>query len=107
MSNREKLITRLSNISDKLKAEVDYYMNDVEHEEIPDYDLANAFEDYVDLVLQGKTPPIEVRRIYIDIGYAIETDITKVQVNSGSKFWFKHVDKHYQCVSGWEDWVKK
>ena len=105
MSNREILIKRLHKCSRDLQAELDYYMNDVEHEEMPDYDLADAFSDYADLVLQGKTP-VEVREIYIEIGYATETDISKVQVSSGSKFWFKHRGKHYKCVSGWEDWIE-
>jgi hypothetical protein len=87
-------------------AELDYYLNDVEYDEWDRYDLADAFGDYADLVLQGKTTA-EVRDIYVSVGYAIPVDISKVQVLSGSKYWFKIGSIHYQCLCGWDDWLNK
>lgn len=104
MTNKQKLTLRLQSISDKLQTELDYYLNNVDHEEIPDYDITDAFEDYTDIML----PPslnTECRNIMVDIGYAIEVDISKVVVSHGSKYWFKIGDKYYQCVSSWEQFI--
>lgn len=51
-------------LSEGLRREVNYHLNDVEHED-EDYNVADAFEDAV-AIMDGE--PIEVRKIYIDIG---------------------------------------
>ena len=103
--NKEILIKRLQNVSPKLKAELSYYMEDVEHDEIPDYDLSDAFDDYTTIIVDDNKMPVELKNIYIDIAYAVEIDISLVTVSHGKKYWFRHDGKHYQCVTSWEQWI--
>jgi hypothetical protein len=100
--NRSILNNRLVNISIELKSELDYYL-DIDHED--HYDSADAFEDYLSS-LEDK-PTKEMQRILIEVGYAVEVDITKVIVSRGKKYWFKKDGKHYDCVSSWESWINE
>ena len=94
------------NGSSRLKKELDYYLNDVDHEEIPDYDITDALNDYETLMLEGE-PNKELKRLYVDVQYAQEIDIAKVYSTHGNrgKYWFKLDGKYYQCVTNWETWI--
>lgn len=99
MKHKEKLTEALKNVSEKLRSELDYYMNDVEHED--EYGICDAFDDAVEILGVNK----EIKQIYIAIGYAVTVDITKV-FSTGKRYWFMLDGKHYDCVSGWSEWIE-
>lgn len=98
MKHAQKLTEILNGkVSDNLRSELDYFM-DLEHED--EYNICDAFDDAVEIL--GVTK--EIKQIYIAIGYAVTVDITKV-VSNGKPYWFKLDGKHYDCVSGWTEWI--
>ncbi len=109
MTNKEKVIERLKNISAELQKEIDYYLNDVDHEEIPDYDIVDALDDVANLRMEHYIKiEREIFQIYIDTGYAIVRDPnTQTFGGRGKKYWFKMKGIEYDPVCGWEDWIKK
>jgi len=114
MNNRQKLINRLSNVSPRFKAELDYYMNDVDHEDSGrEYDLADAFEDLDDLIITPNSKGSlwkELTKIYREIGYMIPIDLSQHTVLGGSKeslVVFRYQGVPYSCITSWESWIQQ
>lgn len=102
--NKDKLITALSNCSESLQSELDYYLNDVDHED--EYGITDALEDYIDgLEGNNKQIPMEVKRIFIACGYCIPVDISTVYVSHGRKYWFIVDKQHYDVAASWANWI--
>ncbi len=104
--NREKVTAAIKNADAKLVAEINYHLNDVNHED-DNYDIVDAFEDAANLIEDSPIKELlkPLYRLYIEIGYAVECDITKVTVTSGKRYWFKMDGKHYNPISSWEQWI--
>lgn len=103
MNNREKIIAALQGVTGELKKELDFRMNDIEHE--GEYDLADAFDDAIDYS-DGHRPKLfnTIKPILISVGYCIPVDIKRVS-STGRKFWFKKGGIYYDCVCSWEQWI--
>ena len=119
ISNRQKLLNALSHCNKELFAEIMYQLEDVDHgeedEEEDDYslnayDIVDAFEDAADLISSEKDWKHlfkYLKDIYIEIGYAVPVDITKVHVMGGPKYWFIKNGQHYDVEDSWSSWITK
>lgn len=107
MRNRDKLIKLINAIehcSPILKAEIYYHYEEVEHED-SNYDIADAFEDAADLMESDLSLFKYLKEIYIEIGYAIPVDVSKIQAVGGPKYWFIKDGQHYECADSWNNWI--
>lgn len=110
ISNRQKLLNALSHCNKELFAEIMYQLEDVDHDEDEEYDLVDAFEDAADLISTEKSWKHlfkYLKDLYIEIGYAVPVDITKIHVFGGPKYWFIKNGQHYDVVDSWSSWITK
>ena len=105
-TNKEKVLGLIPTLSKYSRDEINYHLNDVDHEEIPDYGMIDAFEDAAESLerMVGRVPA-DLKKFYIDLGYCVAVDITKV-VSTGKKYWFIYEGQHFQVVDSWENWIK-
>lgn len=108
MNNKEKLIKAIENTHPSLKEEIIYQLEDVEHED-KTYDIADAFEDAMDLIESQKDKDLfnYLKNLFIEIGYAVPVDISEVLVSGGKKYWFKKNGIYYDAIESWQSWVRK
>lgn len=110
MTNKGKLTDRLTRISPELQSELNYYLNDVEHEEIPDYCIIDAFEDYVDIRHDDAKGKIrnEVNQILVDIGAYIPFVPAIVSTHKQKPdFTLNGTGYMFGKYSGWGDFINK
>ena len=107
MKNRDKLTIALNLAPKKLANELDYFLTCVDHEEIPEYDIVDAFEDAVNLAedTADKKMLKHIRKIYMDIGFVQKVEPARIQVSSGKKYYFKYQGEYYDCKKPWSTWI--
>lgn len=114
MSNKETLLQILQTASPELTSELNYHINDVEHED--EYSLLEAFEDVSNQTEEfiSDTPdPLtkklwkEIRAIYVSIGYAVPWK--KPLLSNGSTVWFTIGKEKFEPIdsTSWESWISK
>ena len=117
MTNRERLIARLTtqSIPSKLKVELDYYMSvdrdPPEEGELP-YDMANAFLDAMDFAEDNQDKQLEhmCESILIELGYYIpmsQADINNTYVTRGKVWDFKLSGIPYKGQDSFGSWLEK
>lgn len=110
MSNREKLAGAIETAHPKLKEEIRYQLEDVDHEE--DYDIVDAFEDAMDSIEATKDKELMkyLKDFFIQIGYAVpisEEEMSKMYVSGGKKYWFKKNGIFYEAIDSWRRWINQ
>jgi hypothetical protein len=108
MANREKILEAILLAPEELLIELNHFME--VYEDVKDYTLIDAFDDAASLAeeyaLVDKKMWNLYKQIYVKIGYCIPVDIIKV-VSTGKKYWFKMNGIYYDCICGWEQFIKK
>ncbi len=117
MSNRNKLIRAIETAHPKLKEEIMYHLENVDHGQDEgknlDYDIVNAFEDAMDTIEDNdefKDLIPHLKNLFIKIGYAIPISkevFSRTVVTSGKKYWFKRNGIYYDVADSWENWLKQ
>jgi hypothetical protein len=117
MANRDKLIQAIETSHSKLKEEIMYHLEDVDHGqdegENLDYDIVNAFEDAMNTIEDNndyKDIQPYLKDLFIKIGYAVpktREEIDRTIITSGKKYWFKKNGIFYDSVDSWERWINQ
>lgn len=103
-TNEDKLASLLQAVTNPLKDELNYHLNDVEHEDIGEpYTIVDAFDDASSIVdfPCGQILRRQCRDIYIAVGYAIPMK------DDTSGYWFKQDGIYYDANGNWLDFLKK
>ena len=105
MNNKDKILKALAGVSDNLNNEIQYYL-DVYSILDADYTAIDALNDAYDLAVDNNDRSIinEVHTIYINCGFVVPVDITKV-ISTGKKYYFRRNSIYYDCVYSWEQFI--